>query len=180
MCCFTGPNGGIMKSPAALLVVLIAVSVLLISGMAAPPEGPKVEPAQTTAADPNEVAAPAAALDDPSRIAPAVFPHDRHAEDMGIECITCHHETNAAPLTLPHKDYFDDFWIDCRICHKESGAAETAPRRCSGCHHSLTGDIADETLSAKVVIHKNCWSCHEVGTGAEASATCTNCHTSGS
>jgi hypothetical protein len=148
--------------------------------MATSHEGPKAEPAETAAVDANEAAAPAAAADDPSRIAPAVFPHDEHAADMEIECIRCHHETNAAPLTLPHKDYFDDFWIDCTICHKESGAAELAPRRCSRCHHSPNGDIADETLSAKVVIHKNCWSCHEVGRGAEASATCANCHTGGS
>jgi len=97
-------------------------------------------------------------------------------EDFEIECVECHHEVNAAPLTFPHKDYFDDFWIDCTICHKETGTASLEPHHCSACHHSGNGNIADQTLSAKVVIHKSCWQCHETGTGAAASKTCADCH----
>ena len=37
-------------------------------------------------------------------------------------------------------------------------------------------NIADETLSAKVVVHQQCWKCHPVGTGKEASAVCEKCH----
>ena len=117
-----------------------------------------------------------ASRDDPAAIPPAYFPHDEHAEDFEIDCAECHHETDAAPLTFPHTDYFDDFWIDCRICHHEPGAAAIEAQRCSACHHGPNGDITDETLSAKVVVHQSCWSCHEVGTGAEAAARCADCH----
>ena len=103
------------------------------------------------------------------------FPHKFHFEDLEIECIDCHHETNAAGLNIPHEDYFEDFWIDCLVCH---GRSETpaAAQSCSNCHHSAPNNIADETLSAKVVIHKNCWQCHESGTGQEASQSCKFCH----
>lgn len=103
------------------------------------------------------------------------FPHAMHFDDLGIECETCHHETNAAVLSIPHEEYFEDLWIDCATCHKrEAGAAESMA--CSSCHHNSTTDIADETLASKVVIHKSCWSCHETGTGAEASSACKTCH----
>ncbi len=76
---------------------------------------------------------------------------------------------------MPHDDYFEDFWIDCKVCHRESGVA-SEPQRCSNCHHSTPAGIADESLSAKVVIHKSCWGCHESGTGVAASAACSSCH----
>jgi len=106
----------------------------------------------------------------------ATFPHEKHAAEFGVECVKCHHETNAKPLAIPHMGYFDDLWIDCGTCHHKAGAEALGPQACSTCHHAKNGDIADETLSAKVVIHKNCWSCHEVGTGASASASCKTCH----
>ena len=109
-------------------------------------------------------------------IAKASFPHDKHVSEFEVECVTCHHETDAKPLSLPHQNYFDDLWIDCGTCHHKAGAEALGPQACSTCHHAKNGDIADETLSAKVVIHKNCWSCHEVGVGASASATCKTCH----
>lgn len=125
--------------------------------------------------DPQQ-APPTADAEDPAAIGAAVFPHDEHVEDFEIDCVECHHETNAAPLRFPHEDYFDDFWIDCRICHHEQAPDAMGPRACSECHHTSNGNIADQTLSAKVVIHKNCWECHDTGTGAEASAACTDCH----
>jgi hypothetical protein len=112
-------------------------------------------------------------------IAKASFPHEKHASEFGVECVQCHHETNARPLSMPHQNYFDDLWIDCGTCHHKAGAGALGPQACSSCHHAKNGDIADETLSAKVVIHKNCWSCHEVGTGAAASASCKTCHPAG-
>lgn len=105
------------------------------------------------------------------------FPHQMHLDDFGIECRECHHETDAAKLESPHQEYFADFWINCQICHHESRTPRTS-QRCSHCHHDTPFDIADETRSAKVVIHQKCWSCHEVGAGAEASATCATCHSS--
>ena len=168
-----------MKKRAAFLALLLALSVPLIPLMGSPSKGSEARPTQDAAGLTNPDAATEAPARDPSAIGPAVFPHDEHAEDMEIECVECHHETSAAPLSFPHKDYFDDFWIDCTICHHESGAVALTPQGCSKCHHSPNGDIADETLSAKVVIHKNCWSCHDVGTGVEASSTCKDCHVDG-
>ena len=117
---------------------------------------------------------------DKARIPPANFPHEKHAGELEIACVQCHHETNAGPLSIPHQNYFDDLWIDCGTCHRKAGVPALEPQACSACHHAGKGDIGDETLSAKVVIHKNCWSCHEVGVGAKASAACKTCHPPGS
>ncbi|OGF65593.1 MAG: hypothetical protein A2Y62_12780 [Candidatus Fischerbacteria bacterium RBG_13_37_8] len=115
-----------------------------------------------------------AVIKSPSTWGEVEFPHQKHFEEFGLDCQTCHHETDAAKLNLPHKEYFDDFWIDCKICHHEVGTPKIA-QTCSNCHHSPTS-IADETLSAKVVIHKDCWKCHEIGKGVEASEKCEFCH----
>ncbi|MFC2163958.1 cytochrome c3 family protein [Acidobacteriota bacterium] len=112
----------------------------------------------------------------PSTVGEVAFPHELHFDALEIECQTCHHEINAQKLNIPHKDYFDDFWIDCRICHGHDGGQISQAQSCSNCHHDSPTDIADETLSAKVVIHKNCWECHEVEVGAQASQSCQVCH----
>ena len=109
-------------------------------------------------------------------VGPATFPHQKHFEALAVECTACHHETNARALRMPHKKYFDDFWTDCRICHQRAGASAGMPQSCSACHHSSPTSIADETLSAKVVIHKKCWECHESGKGEAASKGCAKCH----
>jgi len=111
-----------------------------------------------------------------SFIGEATFDHRLHFENLQIECKACHHETNAAALKMPHTRYFDDFWIDCSICHKSGRTALAKPQSCSMCHHGSPATIADETLSAKVVIHKKCWECHESGRGQKASNGCTTCH----
>ena len=103
------------------------------------------------------------------------FPHEMHAAELEIECESCHHETNAARLKTPHAEYFEDFWIDCTTCHRAQGAP-AASTSCSSCHHDSPRDVADESLSSKVVIHQSCWRCHEVGTAAEASRACNACH----
>jgi hypothetical protein len=103
------------------------------------------------------------------------FPHQLHFDDFGIECSECHHETDAAQLSIPHPSYFEDFWIDCQICH-HAGTSPRESQKCSSCHPEAPFSIADETLSAKVVIHQSCWSCHEVGKAAEASTNCAFCH----
>ena len=48
---------------------------------------------------------------------------------------------------------------------------------CYECHDVKLRDIADERLSPKVILHQNCWKCHEVETGVEASESCEQCHT---
>jgi len=104
------------------------------------------------------------------------FPHKMHAIELEIDCKECHHETNAPVLDLPHPSYFADFWINCSICHHSSENEHASVQPCSNCHHSSPVTIADETLSSKVVIHKTCWGCHEISTGAEASESCKSCH----
>ncbi len=112
----------------------------------------------------------------PSNVGEVVFPHQFHIEDIEMECVECHHQINAEVLSTPHPEYFKSSWIYCEICHKESGQIEQRIYTCSECHHPSPENIADETLSSKVVIHKSCWACHEVGTGTEASEICSNCH----
>jgi hypothetical protein len=112
----------------------------------------------------------------PSSVGEVTFPHLFHFEDLEIECVECHHEINAAKLITPHDEYFNDFWIDCNICHNGNETVRMEAQACSECHHTHPYGIADETLSAKVVIHQSCWGCHEVGTGAAASESCEMCH----
>src|SRR5690606_16295231 len=59
-----------------------------------------------------------------SSVGDVEFAHRMHVEDLGTECVACHHETAAAALEVPHPDYFDDFWVDCATCH--GGEAKTA------------------------------------------------------
>jgi hypothetical protein len=108
-----------------------------------------------------------------------LFDHEEHAEELEIECDECHHETNAAPLHFPHEQYFHDLWIDCDICHREAGSPDLEPQSCYGCHDTKLRDVADERLSPKVILHENCWKCHEVETGVEASESCEQCHKGG-
>lgn len=108
------------------------------------------------------------------RLGAANFPHSYHIDDLGLECHDCHHETSAASLETPHPAYFEDFWIECETCHRPGGGV-AEPESCDACHTGGSG-AADETLSAKVAIHRSCWGCHEMGTGAEASRGCGFCH----
>jgi len=117
-----------------------------------------------------------AIINSPSTAGEVSFPHQEHFEEFEFECETCHHETNATELKFPHEDYFNDFWIDCTICHHKGGTTILVAQACSKCHHDSPANIADETLSSKVVIHKSCWECHEVDKGQEASRNCKFCH----
>jgi hypothetical protein len=112
----------------------------------------------------------------PSTVGEVVFHHEMHTKDLAIKCVECHHQINAKQLTTPHPDYFKSSWINCAICHNESGELKRSAYACSACHHTNPGNIADETLSTKVVIHKQCWKCHQVGTGKDASTGCEKCH----
>jgi hypothetical protein len=108
-----------------------------------------------------------------SSVGDVLFPHDKH---VAMGCQLCHHQIRAAELETPHPDYMDSSWIHCRTCHSEEAASGGAFYKCSQCHHAEPTDIADETLSAKVVTHKSCWKCHQSGTGVEASKGCGDCH----
>jgi Zn finger protein HypA/HybF involved in hydrogenase expression len=112
----------------------------------------------------------------PSSVGEVIFHHQMHIRDLGIKCVECHHQIDAKTLTTPHPDYLKSSWINCNICHNESEKIKQKVYTCSACHHTNPTNIADETLSAKVVIHKKCWTCHQVSTGKEASKGCGKCH----
>ena len=111
-----------------------------------------------------------------SSVGEVVFRHEAHVSDLAIDCAECHHQINAKALSTPHPDYLQSSWINCRTCHNESGTAKHVVYSCSACHRTNPVHIADETLSAKVVVHRKCWKCHEVGTGKQASEACSACH----
>ena len=111
-----------------------------------------------------------------SSLGNVVVPHDVHVKDVKLKCDVCHHQIRAKELDTPHPDYLVSTRISCRGCHLTDSATRKKYYKCSECHHSEPDNIADETLSSKVVIHQSCWKCHEAGTGAEASAGCSNCH----
>ena len=112
----------------------------------------------------------------PSSVGEITFRHQMHIKDLSIKCVDCHHQINAKRLNTPHPDYFGSSWINCKTCHDESEKIAQKAYVCSECHQTRPKDIVDETLSAKVVIHKQCWKCHEVSTGKEASKGCEKCH----
>lgn len=153
-----------------LLVVIAAVVMAARPGQDIPGESAGMVPEPVTAriGDPGEF----------SGWGQSHFPHEYHVSDLAIACIDCHHETNATRLNVPHEDYFEDYWIDCTICHRNEHDLPLEPRYCGDCHHDSPNGTADETLSAKVVIHQLCWDCHDQGTGAEAAENCGFCHDS--
>lgn len=128
----------------------------------------------TTAATAGTSAAPET-IRWPSAVGEVVFPHLRHAEELGVECASCHHETVAANLKVPHPDYFDDFWVDCAVCHT-GATAPAVERKCVACHPERAVGLNLEMPTVKVAIHRSCWGCHDSGTGAEASNQCGFCH----
>ena len=101
------------------------------------------------------------------------FPHRTHRK---LGCGTCHHQSRARPLETPHPDYLTSSWHSCQSCHDPNTARQKTYRNCLDCHLPNPDSIADETPSAKVALHENCWKCHEKGTGAEVSARCADCH----
>lgn len=111
-----------------------------------------------------------------SSVGAVVFRHQMHIKDLGVKCADCHHQINARTLNTPHPDYLKSSWINCTTCHSESGRVKQDVYNCSSCHQTNPMNIADETRSAKVVIHRQCWKCHPVATGEEASKGCEKCH----
>jgi hypothetical protein len=112
----------------------------------------------------------------PSSVGEVLFKHQLHIQERGIGCPECHHQIDAKKLQTPHPQYFKSSWINCEICHVESRKAERKAFTCSECHRTNPVNIADETLSAKVVIHRQCWKCHAVSSGKDASKGCAFCH----
>ena len=110
-----------------------------------------------------------------SSVGEVVFAHQRHTDEFGAECVSCHHETVAANLAVPHPDYFDGFWVDCKGCHT-GATAPAVESKCAVCHPERVSGLNQEMPTAKVAIHRSCWGCHDRGTGSEASKQCGFCH----
>jgi hypothetical protein len=111
-----------------------------------------------------------------SSVGNVVFPHNVHVNELKVECAGCHHQIHAIDLKTPHPDYMTSSWVSCKTCHNTNSENRNKYYKCADCHHSEMDDISDETLSSKVVTHKNCWACHETGTGVDASKGCVVCH----
>lgn len=111
-----------------------------------------------------------------SKVGDVVFPHKMHVEEFELECSDCHHNINAKKIDTPHSDYFKSSQINCQVCHTGSLALMQEDYNCSKCHHSNPMHIGKEKITAKVAIHKKCWSCHDMDTGKDASEECTFCH----
>jgi hypothetical protein len=76
-----------------------------------------------------------------------VFPHKKHAEDIKVECKTCHHDSAEEPApcfschkkekeedneAIPARDAFHKL---CITCHKERKDDKTNPPvKCLECH----------------------------------------------
>jgi len=129
-----------------------------------------------------QAASPVAEADIPneitfnSSVGNVLFSHKAHVEDLDVKCVECHHQIHAKELDTPHPDYMASSWISCQTCHETDSETSHKYYECSLCHHSEPDDIADETLSSKVVTHRSCWKCHETDTGVDASKRCSDCH----
>ena len=140
------------------------------------PEQPGSVPAERQSVSPAAIPDLPDEITIESSVGNVVLPHDIHVKKVKIKCKECHHQIHAKELNTPHPDYMTSSRANCPTCHEVNSETRKKHYKCSRCHHSDPDDIADETLSAKVVIHKSCWKCHEAGTGSEASAGCSECH----
>ncbi len=111
-----------------------------------------------------------------SHVGEVLFPHALHADDLGIACQDCHHRVTAPALTTPHPTYLEQCSGRCDACHGRKGE-EACDHKCGTCHPKAINAAHDEIPSPKVAVHQTCGGCHEIGTGPDASASCSNCHT---
>ncbi len=167
---------------------LLAAATAALLSACAPDDPPAARAAPATGTVKTSVAAVAAdapaakggeipaEITFPSSVGEVTFRHEVHFKDLGAQCTDCHHQIEAKALKTPHPQYVQSSWVNCKGCHDESGQAGQASYTCSDCHPARPSHIADETLSAKVVVHTQCWKCHAPGTGRDASAGCVKCH----
>ena len=159
--------------------VCLAAAVLMVLSL--PAHSLEARQAQTIP-EKTEGDSPATVNDVPEKITMessvgnVLLPHEVHVKKVKLKCSVCHHQIKAEELETPHPDYLTSSWISCQTCHAKNSEFTGKYYKCSVCHHSEPNDIADETLSAKVVVHKSCWKCHKSGTGVKASEGCGQCH----
>ncbi len=163
---------GSQMSRITVLVVLLALGAAAPAGLAQETRGAAADQQETPSKPPPRRPKLPGEIVFESSAGNVLFPHKVH-QRMG--CQRCHHQIRAKDLITPHDEYLSYSWVTCRDCHDESQNHGTY-YGCAKCHHSILENIADETLSAKVVVHKSCWKCHLSGTGVEASERCHFCH----
>ncbi len=161
---------------AAALACACSPSDVAPPALAAAPAEPVAVAARASEAKAGEIPAQIVFA---SSVGDVTFHHETHFKDLGVKCVDCHHQIDAKALQTPHPEYLHASTVNCQGCHAGSAAAKAVQYACSRCHPARPGNIADETLSAKVVVHNQCWKCHAVGTGREASAGCVKCHSGG-
>lgn len=79
-------------------------------------------------------------------------------------------------VTFTHKKHAEDLKIDCLKCHHTWKKGETSGKLCKDCHKAKT---EGKTLSAKDAYHKSCKGCHDDLKKANkptGPAGCTQCH----
>ena len=150
-----------------VFLCLLALATVSVTGFSQAPE--PAAPSKLPQANPKMPAV----IHFESSVGNVEFPHKVH-QKMG--CQRCHHQIHAKDLVTPHEAYLTYSWVNCHDCHNEESETSTSYYGCAKCHHSNLQNIADETLNAKVVVHKSCWKCHLSGTGVKASERCSFCH----
>jgi len=150
---------------AVLVLVIVAVFGIAIAGAADKDAGET----------PSAKAQPPKVVVFPNRVGEVKFPHAMHIDDLGIDCADCHHPVTAPKLNTPHPQYFKECDIACVTCHHADGTTK-ATRNCTTCHKQ-PGPQSAKMLSSKVALHEMCGNCHDIGTGKDASASCSFCHT---
>lgn len=161
-------TGGTMR----YLIVLFAVMSLFAGDWPAQAQE-AVQAAESAKKQTRQRTPPPATITFESSVGEVRFPHKTH---LKMRCNRCHHQIQAEVLETPHEDYLESSWIRCQTCHADNPELSGKYFKCDQCHHSELENIADETLSAKVVVHKSCWKCHKTSSGADASRNCAFCH----
>jgi len=157
----------------SLILILLLLAAFALPALPQPADEAETTPQETPAPAPARRPKLPNVITFESGLGDVQFPHRVH-QKMG--CKNCHHQIHAKTLVTPHEEYLTYSWVNCGDCHDADTAISTSYYGCDHCHHSNLENIADETLTAKVVIHKSCWNCHLSGTGAEASERCSFCH----
>ncbi|HHQ49678.1 MAG TPA: hypothetical protein ENK19_12450 [Acidobacteria bacterium] len=155
--------------PLAALAVLILLTVTLFGATVAGAAGKGSNKSTTAEAQPPEKVV------FPARVGEVVFPHAMHVNDLGIDCTDCHHPVKAPELKTPHPQYFKECQVACSTCHHADGTTRQT-HNCTTCHGE-PGPQSSRIPSAKVALHEMCGNCHDIGTGKDASASCSFCHT---
>lgn len=115
-----------------------------------------------------------------------VFSHMVHAEDYGLECTECHHDSDGGMAENERPE-------SCSVCHPASYDGRWVAwhqtqfkdkRKCLRCHvKDPSGGVSPEerpdlgTLPTQTeAFHEQCMGCHEDMGGPAGENTCKACH----